>query len=178
MGARATIRVFHTTSDDPIHLYTHWKGHKIAEILAEGINKAIDAGRITDQSYATRIIFDHMTELSGDTDGFGIGIGERSQPGDVEFDTPTIIWGDESLTPKVIYRGREMTARDFADSILSYGPIPSGPLVCCPRCGNDGTEDGYDIISGMFIRHMRCEHCDMCWNETFQHVTTNILRED
>ena len=45
MGARATIRVIHPTSDTPIHLYTHWRGNDITEILAEGIPAAAARAR-------------------------------------------------------------------------------------------------------------------------------------
>lgn len=92
MGARATIRIIHPTSETPIHLYTHWRGNDIAEILVEGLEKAVYSGRINDYSYATRIIFDTLTLNEGGETGFGICIGDEGQPADVEFATPTVQW--------------------------------------------------------------------------------------
>ena len=117
MGARATIRVIHPTSDTPIHLYTHWRGNDITEILAEGIRRADMAGRLNDYSYATRIIFDTLTQCSGEETGFGICIGDEGQPGDVEFDTPTIAWLGRS-EPEVYCGSLLMDATDFATAML------------------------------------------------------------
>lgn len=112
MGARATIRIIQPTSEKPIHLYTHWGGADIAETLAEGLVNA--SGRIDDPMYATRIIFDTLTGLAGGTTGFGIGIGEDSQPGDVEYDTPTVIWADYT-NPMIVYRNRAYSVTEFVD---------------------------------------------------------------
>lgn len=117
MGARATIRVIHPRCDTPIHLYTHWRGNEITEILAQGIRRADLAGRLSDYAYATRIIFDTLTQCTGDETGYGICIGDDAQPADIDFDTPTIAWLDYS-EPEVSYGALLMDAKDFADAIL------------------------------------------------------------
>lgn len=112
MGARATIRIIHPTSDTPIHLYTHWRGDDITEILAEGLQKALYAGRINDYSYATRIIFDTLTLNEGGETGFGICIGDDGQPDDVEFATPTVQWfGNGQIA--VFYESMTFTVDQF-----------------------------------------------------------------
>lgn len=128
MGARATIRVVHPTSKTPIHFYTHWNGHNVAQILAEGITAAQTAGRLSDYQYATRIIFDVMTGLSGDSTGYGICIGDEGQPGDVEYDTPSIEWITGHAQPFVIYRGLLYSATEFVDA-LNTKAIPSYSLL-------------------------------------------------
>ena len=115
MGDRATIRVIHPTSPEAIHLYTHWRGSRVAEILAEGLLKAQSEGRINDYSYATRIIFDTLTKLEGGSTGFGICIGDKGQPGDVSYDTPTVQW-DQADTPTVIYQNRAYSPSRFIDA--------------------------------------------------------------
>lgn len=114
MGARATIRIIHPTSDTPIHFYSHWGGDDIVHSLCEGIKNAEAGGRLTDYQYATRIIFDTLTGLDGGTTGFGICIGDEGQPCDVEFDTPTISWATPDERPVVMYRGAVKNASDFA----------------------------------------------------------------
>jgi hypothetical protein len=118
MGARATIRVIHPTSTTPIHLYTHWKGNRIAHILAAGILKADEEGRLNDYQYATRMIFDVLTGLEGGSTGYGICIGDDGQPGDVEYPTPTIEWVGNNTTPFVLYGVDTYGAVDFARRVV------------------------------------------------------------
>ena len=92
MGERATIRVKHPDNPTPIHFYTHWRGHEIESVLAEGVQRAINFGRLTDISYATRIIFDTLTQCTNDGLSFGIEIGDNNRPGDVTYDSPCIEW--------------------------------------------------------------------------------------
>lgn len=112
MGSRAVIQVTHPTSDTPIFFYTHWAGEEIAQILAKGIQNAKGAGRLSDYSYATRIIFDTLTELEGGSTGYGIHIGIA--PGDIQYDTPHIYW-DNHDEPRVKYLGVDHLATTFAD---------------------------------------------------------------
>lgn len=119
MGARATIRVIHPETSTPIHLYTHWRGDEIARILADGIKKAEQAGRLDDYPYATRIIFDTLTALEGNSTGYGIYIGDEAQPCDVGYDTPTIQWTQVG-SPVVHYIGHTHPAMAFANF---YGSV-------------------------------------------------------
>lgn len=91
MGARGNIKITQGyNSETPIFLYTHWAGSQINEILALGIWKAHEGGRINDPSYATRIIFDTLTKDAYDkTSGFGISIGK---PDDNNYDIPHLVW--------------------------------------------------------------------------------------
>ena len=110
MGARATITIFQEGCypHAPLNLYTHWGGSAICATLAEGLEKAKEAGRLTDSPYATRIIFDTLTGLDGGTTGYGIIVGEHS---DINYDSPVLIFG--SGEPTVHYGELEMTATAF-----------------------------------------------------------------
>lgn len=111
MGDRATIRIIQPWNDTPIHFYTHWAGGDIAAILAEGIAKAKDAGRLDDQSYATRIIFDTLTGLSGGSTGYGIMVGDDAGWADINYESPTLYWlGDQA---RVEYKSNDTTAEAF-----------------------------------------------------------------
>jgi len=118
MGARATIRIIHPTSDTPIHLYTHWTGNRITEVLIEGLNRAMKTGRLSDYQYATRIIFDTLTGLTGDDLGFGICIGDEGQPQDVEYPTLSVVWGHQWAGDEPMVSVPDMgiyTAREFVE---------------------------------------------------------------
>jgi len=91
MGARGNIQITQKrNSETPIFLYTHYAGEQINEILALGLQRACEAGRIKDPSYATRIIFDTLTKDAYDLNtGFGISIGS---PDDNNYDIPHLVW--------------------------------------------------------------------------------------
>lgn len=118
MGARAVIGITHPDSDTPIYLYTHWCGDSIRRILADGLVKARDAGRLTDPPYATRIIFDTLTGLEGGSTGFGINIG--TYPSDVEYEIPHVIWTDWNSEPMVNYLGATTAVSTFIVAFRSY----------------------------------------------------------
>lgn len=115
MGARATIRIKHKHSDTAIHFYTHWSGGEIEQILAKGLKKAEDAGRLDDEMYATRIIFDTLTQSGGAapegmedhyaTTGFGVVIGDDCVPWDLNYDSPCVEWIKGELYP-IVYTTR------------------------------------------------------------------------
>ena len=113
MGSRGHIGIIHPNNATPIYLYTHWEGHNICPILAEGLAKAKSEGRLTDDSYATRIIFDTLTGCTGESTGYGILIGEPA--GDNEYEIPTVIWqgGNWGSEPFVLYEDRRYSATDF-----------------------------------------------------------------
>ena len=110
MGDRAVIGVTHPTSDTPIFLYTHWRGAEICEVLAEGLEITSAFGRLTDYEYATRIIFDTLTNCSGGATGFGICIG--SHPSDVQYDIPHVTWDDRGQ-PTIQYQDQTMSVSEF-----------------------------------------------------------------
>jgi len=90
MGDRATIRI--VQGDQTLHFYTHWDGYRIQQILAEGILKAHAEGRLTDEAYAARIIFDTLTGCDGGSTGYGIIAGDENIPGDLQYDSWSISW--------------------------------------------------------------------------------------
>lgn len=73
MGSRAQVHIV----DTGVWLYTHWGATTLPQTVANAL--ARDA-RWNDPEYLARIIFDQMTERSGDTTGHGIGM---QQHGDV-----------------------------------------------------------------------------------------------
>lgn len=111
MGSRGHIGIVHPNNATPIYLYTHWEGHNICPILAEGLAKAKSEGRLTDETYATRIIFDTLTGCTGGSTGYGIYIGEPA--GDNEYDIPTVFWQNWGNLPFVLYADRRYSATDF-----------------------------------------------------------------
>lgn len=103
MGDRATIRIKHHNSPTAIHLYTHWNGSDVESILADALRTAERDGRITDEAYCTRIIFDKLTRLVGNSTGYGIMIGDKNRPGDVQHDSPSVEWRELWAYPHISY---------------------------------------------------------------------------
>ena len=110
MGSRGNIGIVQSQSQTTLYLYTHWEGHNICSILAEGLKKAKEEGRLSDETYATRIIFDVLTGCRGDSTGYGIGIGQIP---DNEYDIPTVFWQDWGSEPYVVYQDSRYSADDF-----------------------------------------------------------------
>lgn len=121
MGERATIRVIQSWSDTPIHFYTHWSGDKIAEILAHGLYLAKETGRLDDEAYATRIVFDALTGLQGGSTGYGIIIGDEAGSDETSYASPTLYWFQGQA--RVEYKGVLHTA----DQFISYWRNPEEP---------------------------------------------------
>jgi len=92
MGDRATIRIKQQYNDTAIHFYTHWSGSQVEQILAKALLDADAAGRITDEAYCTRIIFDALTGLEGGSTGYGIIIGDDCRPFDIGHASPSVVW--------------------------------------------------------------------------------------
>ena len=92
MGARGTIRVKHCNTDTALHFYAHWAGPDLPKILAESLERVKSAGRLNDQAYATRIIFDTLTQCTGDTKGYGMVVGDENVPFDIGYDVPCVEW--------------------------------------------------------------------------------------
>ena len=121
MGSRGHIGIVHHNSQTPIYFYTHWCGHEIRQTLADGLTRAIEEGRLTDETYATRIIFDTLTGLTGDSTGYGIHIGQPA--GDNEYEIPTVYWQAFGEEPFVVYEDRRYSARDFIDFANAGEPV-------------------------------------------------------
>lgn len=68
MGDRNNIKVTYHTGDS-VYLYSHWGGSGLRGIV-EG---ALDCGRVSDESYFTRVLFSRMVadDINGAT-GYGI----------------------------------------------------------------------------------------------------------
>jgi hypothetical protein len=111
MGSRGHIGIVQSISPTPVYFYTHWEGHNICALLANGLQKASEAGRLHDDSYATRIIFDALTGCTGDITGYGIMIGVPA--GDNEYDIPMVMWEQDYSEPFIVYRDRRYSAKDF-----------------------------------------------------------------
>lgn len=95
MGARGTIRVKHCTTDTALHFYAHWAGPDLPKILAKGLERVKADGRLNDEAYASRIIFDTLTECTGETTGYGMIVGDENVPFDIGYDVPCVEWTTE-----------------------------------------------------------------------------------
>lgn len=124
MGARGHIGIVQGASPTPIYFYTHWEGRHIVPLLAEGLHRATEAGRLSDDSYATRIIFDILTGCTGSTTSFGIIIGEPA--GDNEYPIPMVFWESVSSDPYIVYEDRRYSAQDFISEFLVKEQIQMG----------------------------------------------------
>tara|TARA_A100001201_G_scaffold142749_2_gene141856 strand:- start:1765 stop:2232 length:468 start_codon:yes stop_codon:yes gene_type:complete len=111
MGARATIRIKQKHSAEAIHFYAHWSGDDIHQILAKGLKNVADAGRLDDETYASRIIFDTLVQSAGTppagleahyaSTGFGIIISDQCVPWDLQYDSPCVEWIKGEMNPVV-----------------------------------------------------------------------------
>jgi len=80
MGARVNF-VFKTEEDKPkIVLYSHWGEYSWREDLANALDKATPRLKMSDSSYALRIIIDQLTKEGRDEEtGFGLYIADEDQ---------------------------------------------------------------------------------------------------
>lgn len=76
MGDRANVVIKGDSQPANLVLYTHWKGHKVEEIVQQGIAHAVKVGRSTDGPYGQRCIVDTFFRAHADSydDGTGAGI--------------------------------------------------------------------------------------------------------
>lgn len=119
MGDRGNIGIRQPHEDAVIYLYTHWSGSYICPILANGLAKCREAGRLNDPSYATRIIFDVLTGLEGGSTGFGIAV---NCPPDNQHDIPYLIWDEHGVEPHIEYGCGRFTVDTF---VTVYGTKPA-----------------------------------------------------
>ena len=126
------IGIVHSNNPTPIYFYTHFDGRYVTRLLAEGLKRSLDADRLHDESYATRIVFDTLTGCTGGTISYGIYIGE---PLWSETPIPVVSWEGHPLEdPDVIYEGRKFSALDFIAEYLATPEIMAEPTK------NDQTE--------------------------------------
>ncbi len=97
MGDRANIIV--KENKGSIHLYTHWQGYRIREILAAALDRG--RSRWDDTAYLIRIIFCEMIsgENADETTGFGIST-DHCEPGNdlwVDPEHETVRAGTDTL---------------------------------------------------------------------------------
>jgi hypothetical protein len=114
MGNRSSIKITQPWAVEPIYLYTHWEGHRICALLANGVLRAELSGRSKDPSYATRIIFDELTECSRTETGFGISSGH---PDDEDYDIPEVWWTNDNRMG-LTYKGLHFSPSEFLERFL------------------------------------------------------------
>jgi hypothetical protein len=71
MGDRANFGI-KQADGNTIFVYGHWAGHQMLARFAKAIDRVVDAGRIGDDAYATRII---ISDLIGDAHSQDLGWG-------------------------------------------------------------------------------------------------------
>ena len=126
------IGIVHSNNPTPIYFYTHFDGRYVTRLLAEGLKRVLDADRLHDEAYATRIVFDTLTGCTGGTLSYGILIGETFYSG---TPIPVVSWEGHPLEdPEVIYEGRKFSAQDFIAEYLATPELMAEPMK------NDETE--------------------------------------
>lgn len=103
-------------------LYTHWSGYRVESIVQKGLAAAKEAGRLTDDSYGSRIIVEtFFAEHSDKALGAGIYVGKPWEPhvvvidldaATVEFDPAGNEYGPEAGT--VTESIEDFLSRSFA----------------------------------------------------------------
>jgi hypothetical protein len=127
MGDRANFGI-RQADGNIIFVYGHWAGENMLAKFANAIGRAVTAGRIGDDAYATRII---ISDLIGDAWkhdlGWGITINtladnEHKIPVfDLSNDTVTLYdadWRSVGLGDKIVEFSREDFVRKYAKSLI------------------------------------------------------------
>lgn len=101
MGERACIKITPYRPDEPytndtprglgrsFYLYTHWRGADLEALVAHGIKECQRHGRLSDDSYAARIILNVLQEGGEPDTGFGIIL---EPPGDLNWPMVEVRW--------------------------------------------------------------------------------------
>ena len=134
MGDRANFGI-RQTDGNTIFVYGHWAGHQMLARFAKAIDRADQAGRIGDNSYATRIIISDLIGESWSQDlSWGITINRLSDNEhkvpvyDLASDTVTLydyVWvkgRGAVVAEKVVEFSREDFVRKYAKdkALLEY----------------------------------------------------------
>jgi hypothetical protein len=112
MGDRGNICVQMGEDNDTVYLYTHSAGSNIERILAEALDSRAGRNRWNDESYLTRIIFDHLTGLTGGEMGYGIS----TYIVDNEHPIPTVDCKNGCV---YLENGKTESFEDFIKRVLS-----------------------------------------------------------
>lgn len=120
MGSRGNIKITQPWSETPVYFYTHHDGEVICESLARGVYMAHVYGRTGDPTYATRIIFDELTQCVRTGTGYGISIGELD---DNEYPVPAVSWtSDHQML--ITYESVVYAPHQFIDQYLPRSSRP------------------------------------------------------
>ena len=121
MGSRGNIKITQPWSVESIYFYTHHDGHVICESLARGVYMAHIYGRTDDPTYATRIIFDELTQCARTATGYAISIGELD---DNEYPVPAVSWTNDHKM-LITYESVTYTPQQFIDRYLPSSSKPA-----------------------------------------------------
>lgn len=94
MGDRANFGV--RQGNDVVYLYGHWAGYGMMNTLATALNTVKSYGRLSDEGYATRILFSQIIgdSWSGEL-GWGIYVNSL---GDNEHKVPVVDFREGTVT--------------------------------------------------------------------------------
>ena len=115
MATRSQVLFYEEGYEKPIVFYQHWDGYELPHIVADALDRADKAGRLTDTPYLGRIIFSEMLRHSNHNDedwntalseplGYGISFSKTDW---VEWtvevhskynDKPTIVVNEEAYS--------------------------------------------------------------------------------
>ena len=115
MGSRGNIKITQPWSAESIYLYSHYDGETICEALGNGVYMVIQHRRTNDPAYATRIIFDELTQCARRGTGYGISIGE---PSDNQYPIPEVSWTSD-YEMVITYESATYTPQQFIDWVNS-----------------------------------------------------------
>lgn len=127
IGDRANFGI-RQADGNTIFVYGHWAGHQMLARFAKAIDRVVDAGRIGDDAYATRIIISDLIGDDWSQDlGWGITINtladnEHKVPVyDLTNDTVTLYdadWHTSTLTAKIVEFSREDFVRKYSKEMV------------------------------------------------------------
>lgn len=111
MGDRGQIVIIDSKSKDQpaLYFYTHWFGSDLPTITREGLVNAQKHGRLDDESYAARIIFDTLTSYGSDA---GTGFGIQTYPAGDADTVITLDFGKKSVD----FHGMKMTFEQYINA--------------------------------------------------------------
>jgi hypothetical protein len=128
MGDRANFGI-RQADGNTIFVYGHWAGHQMLAKFAKAINRVVDAGRMGDNAYATRIIISDLIGEDWSQDmRWGITVNtladnEHKVPVyDLTSDTVTLYdvedWRNLSLGAKIVEFSREDFVRKYSKEMV------------------------------------------------------------
>ena len=128
MGDRANFGI-KQADGNTIFVYGHWAGHQMLAKFAKAIDRVVDAGRMGDNAYATRIIISDLIGEDWNQDmRWGITVNtladnEHKVPVyDLTSDTVTLYdvedWRNLSLGAKIVEFSREDFVRKYSKEMV------------------------------------------------------------